>query len=359
MMLLASADSLLMVFMALELLSLPTYALVGIQRRDRASSEASLKYFLFGSFATVLLVFGIALLYAQFGTLSIPRLAEAMRSVDLSTLSSQALVYGGLVLLIVAIGFKVGLVPFHMWLPDAYQGAPTAVTGFMGSAIKLAGFAMAVRVLWGIFLPLAQTWSNGLAVLAVITMFVGNIAALVQDNLKRMFAYSSVSHAGYLMLGVSGVLANGRPSFESLNYYLVVYGLMFLGLFGILTLLDKETRSTDIFHVSGLGFTHPLLGFLFSLFALSAAGIPPTAGFFAKYFVFMDVVKAGKTWFVVLALISSLIGIFYYLRVLVFLYMREPKEALNLRRGGFFMFAALILCATILVYLSIKPQLYY
>lgn len=355
MMLLVSADSLLMVFMAIELLSLPTYVLVGIQRRDKRSSEAALKYFLFGSFATVLLVFGITLLYAHFNTLSIPKIASMLQGQALEAPTAKALVYGGMALLSIAIAFKVGIAPFHMWVPDVYQGAASPVTGFMGSAIKLAGFGLAIRVMWGMFLPLADHWSNTLAVLAVITMFVGNIAALAQDNLKRMFAYSSVSHAGYLLLGIASV-GTSAPQVSALSYYLVVYGLMFLGLFGILTLIERQTRSTDIYALSGMGFSHPLLGLCLALFSLSGAGIPPTAGFFAKYFVFLDAVRAGKTTFVVLGLISSAIGIYYYLRVIVYLYMKEARERMQLGKVGPLAYIGIVVCAIAMFFFSVTPN---
>jgi NADH-quinone oxidoreductase subunit N len=355
MMLLVSADSLLMVFMALELLSLPTYVLVGIHRRDKASSEAALKYFLFGSFATVLLVFGITLLYGQFGTLLIPKIATMMRGQNLEGPVSKAMVYGGLALLMIAIAFKVGVAPFHMWVPDVYQGAPSPVTGFMGSAIKLAGFGLAIRILWGMFLPLADQWSGVLATLAVIAMFVGNVAALAQDNLKRIFAYSSIAHAGYLLLGISAV-GTGAPSINSIGYYLVVYGLMFLGLFAIITLIERQTRSTDIYQLSGMGFTHPLLALCLALFALSGAGIPPTAGFFAKYFVFLDAVREGKTYFVVLGLISSLIGVYYYLRILVYLYMKESRERLAMEKVGPLAYLGILTCAFAMLFFAVSPN---
>ncbi len=355
MMVLVSADSLLLVFLGLELLSLPTYVLVGMRRKDRNSCEAALKYFLFGSFATVLLVFGIALLYAQFGTLHIPKMANMVGELAASPGADWKLAVAGLSLLLVAVGFKVGLVPFHMWVPDAYQGAPTAVTGFMGSAVKLAGFGLVIRLLWGVFLPLSHIWGEQMCWLAVATMFVGNLAALAQDNLKRMFAYSSISHAGFLMLGIA-VLPNSGPSLTSMYYYLVVYGLMFIGLFGAIALVERQSRNTDIFQLSGMGFTHPVLGVCISIFSLSGAGIPPTAGFFAKYFIFVEAVRSGKTLFVVLALIASLIGVYYYLRVVVYLYMKDSKERLRLALSQQRLaYASIILCAFSLLYFAASP----
>jgi len=355
MQLLVSADSLLMVFLAIELLSLPTYVLVGMFRKDKNSTEAALKYFLFGSFATVLLVFGIALLYAQFGTFRIPQIAEVLIGYGPALPLPKGLILAGMALITVAIAFKVGVVPFHMWVPDVYQGAPTAITGFMGSAIKLAGFGLAVRVLWGMFLPLAENWSHVLGVLAVITMFVGNVAALAQDNLKRMFAYSSVSHAGYILLGLSAVSKYG-PNVGPLYYYLVVYGLMFLGLFAVLALIENATRSTEIYQLSGMGFTHPGLAACLALFAISGAGIPPTAGFFAKYFVFLEAIRAGKTDLVVLGVISSLIGAYYYLRTLVYLYMKDSKEKVVLPKTHPVAYACIVVCAISMLAFAIFPE---
>lgn len=354
MMLLVSANSLLMVFLALELLSLPTYVLVGIRRKDRNSCEAALKYFLFGSLATVLLVFGIALVYAQTGTLYLPEIAEAVQRMGTKGGPSSILILAGMALLTIAIGFKVGIVPFHMWVPDTYQGAPTPITGFMGSAIKLAGFGLAVRLFWGVFHPLSAQWSPLLTYLAVGTMFVGNLAALVQDNLKRIFAYSSISHAGFLLLGVA-TLSKVSGGMSFLYYYLVVYGLMFLGLFALIALIERETKNNDIYQLSGLGFSHPVIGAALALFALSGAGIPPTAGFFAKYFILLETARAGEMGIVVLALVSSLIGVYYYLRVLVYLYMKDSKEKLTLAPSHRVAFFCALLCAFSLLYLAASP----
>lgn len=353
MMLLVSANSLLMIFLGLELLSLPTYVLVGVQRRDRYACEAALKYFLFGSFATVLLVFGVALLYAHFGTMELTRIADALKASSKG--QDLVLVYSGLALFLIAITFKIGAAPFHMWVPDTYQGAPTPVTAFMGSAVKLAGFGLAVRLLWGTFLPLAETWVSILNILAIATVFVGNLAALVQDNLKRMFAYSSVSHAGYLLLGVTA-LTDAGPAAQPVYYYLVVYGLMFLGLFAVLALVERQAKSTDIHHLSGLGFSHPVLGGCLALFALSAAGIPPTAGFFGKYFLFLEAVRAGHSLLVVLAVISSVIGAYYYLRVLVFLYMKESRNPLAIKSPTDLYYLGILACAFCLILFAVFPS---
>lgn len=353
MMLLVSADSLLMAFLALELLSLPTYVLVGIRRSDRESTEAALKYFLFGSFASVLFVFGIALIYGQFGTLRISALAPMVASLNTNG-GSPILLIGGMVLLSVAAAFKVGVVPFHMWVPDVYQGAPASITGFMGAAIKMAGFGLVLRFFWEMFLPISAQWVPVISWLAIATMYIGNIAALAQDNLKRLFAYSSISHAGYLLVGLTAAAGHTQaPSAGPVFYYLLVYGLMFLGLLACLSVIEQTTGSSEIYQLSGLGQSHPLLAFCIAVFAISGAGIPPTAGFFAKYFLFLEAVRAGHVLLVVLAVISSLIGAYYYLRVLVYLYMKDSKEKVGLKPGV--AYAGILLCVLSLFFFSVTP----
>lgn len=356
--LLISAESLLVLFLALELLSLPTYVLVGIVQRSETSCEGALKYFLFGSLASVLLLMGIAFLYANYGTLNLHTLAERIRAYgeySASPSGIQIFAVAGLALVTVAGGFKVGLVPFHMWLPDAYQGAATPVTAFMGSAVKVAGFALVLRLLWGPFLPLSSYWVEIVQGLALVSMLVGNLGAVAQDDLKRLFAYSSIAHAGYLMLGVAA-LPGGVPNFDAIFYYLLVYGLMFLGFFGILVLLERAGRSPTLTDLSGLAIAHPWLALCLAVFALTAAGIPPTAGFLAKYFVFLEAVRAGATWYVVGAVITSVIGAYYYLRLIVHAYMREPVGAPVVPVGHRLVAAGIVACAIGMIFFAVVPQ---
>lgn len=351
MMLLVSAGNLLMLFMALELMSLPTYILVGLRKNDLRSSEAALKYFLYGSFATVLLVFAIALLYGQFGTLQLNAISGLFKS-QVPTGVATLAAFG---LLLAAIGFKVGMAPYHLWVPDAYQGAPTPVTGFMGSAIKLAGFGLAIRVFGQTLLPLVQEWAPPLSYFSVFTIFVGNLAALRQTDLKRLFAYSSISHAGYLFLGV--ISLGGSPqALEALQYYLWVYGLLFLGTFGLLSLVEMHKKNLEFDRLNGLGFQRPVLGFCFLLFLLSAAGIPPTAGFFSKYFILIQAFQSGQRLSVVLAAMSSLIGVFYYLRVISHLYMKSAGTAeASVPRAPKAAFLGILLCGLAMIYFSFVP----
>lgn len=357
MMLLVSAQSLLMVFMALELMSLPTYVLVGVEKERHHGPEASLKYFLFGSFATVLLLFSIALIYAYTGSLHFNTIASFLAAPIGGNNPAGLLVLAASALFIISVGFKLAIAPFHMWLPDAYEGAATPITGFMGSAVKLAAFGMALRLWWGMLEPISTHWIGILGSLSVVTMFVGNLGAVKQRNLKRLFAYSSIAHAGYLLLGLISVTKVGTQlNSQNLFYYLVVYGFMFVGVFGVLALIEKNTGSTDIASIEGLGFSHPVLGLALTVLVLSAAGIPPTAGFLGKYLIFADAVRNGHVSLVVLAVLSSIIGIYYYLRVIVAMYMTEPSERLVLSVKSRTMMLAIVACSLFMIFFAIYPQ---
>ncbi len=351
-MLLVSARNLMIMFLALELFSLPTYVLVGFKRRCTDSLEAALKLFLFGSFASVLFIFGIALLYSQFATFDLSQIGNSLthlKNVNVST-------WAGFGLLFIAAGIKIGFVPFHMWIPDAYQGAPTYITGFLGSALKVAGFGLMLRVLWGPFSSLTSGWSTTLECIAVLSMFVGNISALVQNNLKRMFAYSSISHIGYILIGLTLPGAYGS-TLGYLYYYLVVYGLMFLGLYCAIAVVEHKMKSSDIYQLSGMGFTHPVLSLCILLFVISAAGIPPTAVFMAKYFMFVEAVRAGKILLVLLALVSTLVGAYYHLRVVTYLYMKESKVASANSIQPTFAYISILLCTTSTLIFSVFPDI--
>ena len=361
MMLLVSAGSLLMVFMALELMSLPTYILVGMQKKDQRSCEAALRYFLYGSFATVLLVLGIALLYGELGTLYVEPLKALLNSPNRIGLSNgrggSVGVLAAFALMLAGVGFKIGLVPYHLWLPDAYQGAPTSVTGFMGSAIKLAGFGLAIRIFAELLQPITSIWSSMMGFLAALTILVGNFAALRQTNLKRLFAYSSIAHAGYLFLGVVS-LGGGEANSSALQYYLWIYGLLFLGIFGILALLETHRKSLELDSLNGLGFEKPLLGFCFLLFTLSAAGIPPTAGFFAKYLILLQAFSQDQIEWVIVAVLGSVIGIAYYLKVISHLYMKAPASPeATFPVASKIVQVTIVLCALAMVYFAVSPTM--
>jgi NADH-quinone oxidoreductase subunit N len=319
MILMAASSDLVTIFLGLELMSLALYVMVGFRRTRLDSSEAALKYFLLGAFASGFLLYGIALLYGATGTTQLGQMAAFLS--DSPMLKNPLLIAGG-GLVLVGLGFKVAAVPFHMWTPDAYEGAPTTVTGFMSAGAKAAGFAALLRVTLVALEGLHLEWRPLLSWVAILTMTVGNVTALLQTNLKRMLAYSSIAHAGYLLVAV---VAGGRDGAAAALVYLAIYSVMNLGAFGVLAMLgrDQEERVT-MSDIAGLAVRHPGLAAAMTLFMLSLGGIPPTAGFMAKVYLFGVAVKAGLVPLVIVGVLNSVVSIFYYLRVTVAMYMREP-----------------------------------
>jgi NADH-quinone oxidoreductase subunit N len=339
MMFMAKGTDLMTVFLGLETLSIPIYVLVGFHRNRMSSIEGALKYFLLGAFASGFLLYGIALIYAATGTTKIPVLATMLYD---SRIPASPLFLAGTGLLLVGFAFKVSLVPFHMWTPDAYEGAPTVVTAFMSAAVKAAAFAALIRVLL-VALPGMQPilWKV-LWGLAVLTMTVGNLSALVQDNVKRLLAYSSIAHAGYVLVGlVSGDVLGGQASL----FYLLVYAFMNMGAFGVVILIaQKEDEGYDIANLAGIGFKYPALGALLTLFLVSLGGIPPTAGFVGKFYLFSAAVKNGYIWLAVIGVLNSAASIYYYLRMVVYMYM-VPADSV-----------ALCASAVVVVVLGVVPR---
>ena len=320
MIIMSASNDLITIFLGLELMSLALYVLVGFQRNRLDSNEAAMKYFLLGAFASGFLLYGIALLYGATGTTHLGRMAAFLAG---SPLLGNPLLMTGSLLLLVGFAFKVAAVPFHMWTPDAYEGAPTTVTGYMSVGAKAAGFAALLRIALLAFADLQADWRPILTWLAILTMTVGNVTALLQNNLKRMLAYSSIAHAGYVLVAL---VAGGTDGAAAALFYLAVYSLMNLGAFGLLALLgrgpDERVLISDL---AGLGFRQPLLGLAMAVFMLSLGGIPPTAGFMGKFYVFSVAVKAHLIPLVVVGVINSVVSVFYYLRVTVALYMQEPQ----------------------------------
>ncbi len=320
MIILASSTDLIMIFLGIEIVSLCLYVLAGIRRGDVRSSEAALKYFLLGAFATGFLLYGMTLLYGTTGTTKLAGIAEAIGS---GQTSSQPLVLMGMVLLVLGFGFKVAAVPFHMWTPDVYQGAPTPVTAFMAVGPKAAAFAAFFRVFTEAIPELASSWDMILSIIAVITMFVGNLGAIVQTNIKRLLAYSSISHAGYILIAI---IARNSLGSSALVFYMLVYAFMIFGAFGIVILIGREGKENlELDDYSGLGFQSPLLALSMSIFLLSLGGLPPLAGFIAKFYIFQAALNEGYVILVVLAVLNSAISFYYYLRVIVYMYMKEPQ----------------------------------
>lgn len=326
MMLMASAADLIVLFLALETFSLALYVLVGFRRRSGASQEASLKYFLLGAFSSAFFLFGIALAYGAAGTTTYyaasgtsSSMARFLASTPSSDLGLMVIASG---FLIVGLAFKVAAAPFHMWTPDAYQGAPSPVAGFMAAATKVAAFAATLRLLDAVLFPLRWDWRPLVIGLAVLTMIVGSVVAVVQEDLKRLLAYSSIAHAGFILTGV--VAASDRGISGAL-FYLATYGVTVLGAFAVLAVVsgldEKRIRLNDF---KGLFYESPLLAAAFTLFLLSLAGVPITAGFVGKLVVFGAAVEAGYAWLAVVGVIASAIAAFFYLRVTVVMYMQEP-----------------------------------
>ncbi len=321
MMLMAAGAHMIMIFLGLEVMSIAVYVLAGLFREDLRSNEASLKYLILGSFSSAFLLFGMAMLYgAAGGTLFLNELPQRLGANP----AMQPLILLSIGLLIVGFGFKVASAPFHMWTPDVYEGAPTSVTAFMAVAVKAAAFAAFARVFFLVFPAMKMDWNMLLWILAVATMTIGNVAAIAQTNIKRMLAYSSVAHAGYLLVAL---VAANQLGAVSLLYYLLAYTLMNLGAFGVVILVGRKKDSyLNIYDYSGLGAQHPALAACMALFMFALAGIPPTAGFVGKFYIFSAAVQAGYIWLAIIGVMNSLVSVFYYLRITVLMYMK-PAEA--------------------------------
>ncbi len=314
--LLVSAANLIMVFLGLEVASISLYVIAGFLRGEVRSSEAAVKYFLLGSFASAVFLYGVALIYASTGTLEIPGLAEPRPAI----LQEGPLLMVGIGLIIVGLGFKVSAAPFHMWAPDVYQGAASGVSGFMNAGAKIAGFAALARILISSFDPQRADWGPALALIAAISMVVGTVLAITQTDLKRMLAYSSVAHAGFIMTALVG----GLDGVEALWFYVVTYAFQVVGAFGVVAAISGVgSVASAISSYRGLGTRSPFLAGVLTLMMLAMGGIPLTAGFAGKFGVFRAALEAGYTWLVVLALVASAVGLFFYLRVVVRVYIDE------------------------------------
>jgi NADH-quinone oxidoreductase subunit N len=332
MMIMISANSFITVYLGLELLSLCLYSMVALNRDSATSIEAAMKYFVLGALASGLLLYGLSMIYGATGTLTIPEVAAKAKLLS-GGASDRAFLVFGVVFVVAGIAFKLGVVPFHMWIPDVYHGAPTAVTLIIGSAPKLAAFAMAIRLLVNGLLDVAADWQQMLAVLAVLSMALGNIAAIAQSNLKRMLAYSTIAHMGFMLLGllsgaVGGNLLNAPDAYAASMFYVVVYVLMSLGAFGMLLYLSRAGFECEqLEDMKGLNRRNPWYAFIVLVLMFSLAGIPPTAGFYAKLAVLSAAVNAGQIGLAVTAVLLSLIGAFYYLRIVKLMYFDEPADA--------------------------------
>ena len=328
MMIMISANTMLVVYLGLELLSLSLYALVAFRRNDGKSSEAAMKYFVLGAIASGMLLYGMSILYGLSGSIELKGVASYVAS---QPIMSNLVLLFGLTFIIVGIGFKFGVAPFHMWVPDVYQGAPTPVTMFLGSAPKIAAFAMTMRLLVGGMEFGSEGWQQMLIPLAVLSLIIGNIAAIAQTNIKRMLAYSTISHMGFVLLGI---LSASELGYSASMFYAITYALTALGGFAVVILLSRAgIEAENLDDLRGLSDRHPWYALMMLLFLFSMAGVPPLVGFIAKLAVLQAVVQAGFVWLAVLAVIMSVIGAFYYLRIFKLMYFDKPTENTSLTMG--------------------------
>ncbi|HSQ60230.1 MAG TPA: NADH-quinone oxidoreductase subunit N [Acidobacteriota bacterium] len=355
MMMLASGLDLITLFLGIEVLSVSLYILAGYRRDSDASNEAAMKYFLLGAFASGILLYGIALVYGATATTNLQKIGEAIAGVGNPV--PEGTFYAGMALILVGLAFKVAAVPFHMWTPDVYQGAPTPVTAFFSAGPKAAAFAAFLRTFFVAFGPAQAEWDMVLSIIAILTMVVGNIAAIAQTNIKRMLAYSSIAHSGYVLIGlVSGGAVGGTGAV----FYLMAYVAMTLGAFAVVIVLEEVGhRGEELKDYAGMGFKYPLLGALLSLFMISLSGIPPTVGFVGKLYLFGTAVQTGHVWLAVIGVLASAVSVFYYLRLLVLMYMREPQEAFPPIRIPITLAAVLLVTAAATLWPGLFPSTWF
>ena len=362
MMFLVSAEDILMIFVALELTSLSLYILTAFNKHNAKSAEAALKYFLFGGMSAAFLLFGFSLLYGISGSTNLGDIARSIAGKGLDPLLIAALV-----MTVIGFGFKVAAVPFHLWAPDAYEGAPTPSAAFIGSGSKIASFFILAKILTLAFAGTEGSavwhgyiagWTPVIAILAALSMVIGNLTAIVQSSVKRLLAYSAIAHAGYMLLGV---LANTPPSQSALMFYVITYGLTTVGAFGVVTVVEEATGGDAIANFKGLSRRAPGLSLCLLIFLLSLGGIPPLAGFIGKFFLFSTAVLAEKNlgllWLVILAIAMSAVSFYYYLRVLKAAYVEDSAEDAPAIKAPFLTMLALAVLALLVIVLGCAPDL--
>jgi NADH-quinone oxidoreductase subunit N len=358
MVMLAHAANLVTIFLGIETMSIGVYVMCAMRRRSRRGNEAAMKYFLIGAFATGFLVYGMALLYGAAGTTSLLRMQTALAQTN-----NPGLVIAGAFMLVVAFGFKVAAVPFHMWAPDAYEGAPTPVTAFMAAAVKAAAVAAMIRVfglaLGGDVIPFgALGWASPMVVIAGITITIGNISAVRQDNIKRMLAYSSISHGGVLLVGICALGLGSTSANGAIVYYLIAYSFTTMGAFAIVAYVGSRGRERLLVDDwAGLGSQHPAVALAMTVLLLSFGGIPPTGGFFGKFYIFksaMEVYDGQLIWLVLIGVVNSAISIYYYLRIVTAMYFKEANQPFAPTRSGGLLFVIAV-CPLLILELGIMP----
>ena len=327
MMVMVSASHFLTLYLGLELMSLSIYAMVAFQRESSSATEAAMKYFVLGALSSGMLLYGMSMLYGITGTLEIAQVAQKLAELP----AGNIVMVFGLVFVVVGLAFKIGGVPFHMWIPDVYHGAPTSVTLYIGTIPKIATFAITMRMLAGALPDLASVWQDMLMIVAVLSMALGNIVAIAQTNLKRMLAYSTISHMGFFLLGILSATPNG---YSAAMFYVLMYALMGLGSFGMVLLLSREGFEADrLEDLKGLSQRHPWYAFMMLLLMFSMAGVPPTVGFYAKLSVIQAVIDTGHIGLAISAVLLSVIGAYYYLRVVKLMYFDAPVDQPSIRAG--------------------------
>ena len=348
MMFMAGAKDLFMIFLGLEVMSVSFYVLAGINRKRLTATESALKYFLLGAFATGFVVYGIALIYGTAQSTSFDVIAFKF-----SKLSGNLLFLSGVLLFLIGFSFKIAAFPFHMWVPDVYQGAPSTIAGLFSTAGKVAAFSAIIVSLFVLFTSGAmKIITPYLSVISVLSMFFGSIVAIAQTNIKRMLAYSSISHAGYLIIGLA---ASNTSGIAGIIFYLAAYSFMNLGAFGIVSLVEgKEESNLELNSYRGLGTRQPLLAALLSLFMFSLAGIPPFAGFFGKYYIFIAAIEAKLTWLAILGVLSSVISVYFYLRLVVLMYFYDSSDEFEIAKSNTGLLAVFI-SAILVVLLGVLP----
>jgi NADH-quinone oxidoreductase subunit N len=349
MILLIAGANFIILFIGLEMLSLSIYVLACFAKHDPLSAESGLKYFLLGSFASAFFLYGIAFIFGATGSLHLNKVAEVIGS---QTFQAQPVLYLGLLFLLVGFAFKISLAPFHMWTPDVYEGAPTPVTGFMAATVKAAALASLIRVFLVAFPSAAGFWQPLIWVLASLTMLFGNLTAIWQDNLKRLLAYSSIAHAGYML---TGLLANPSLAQQTILYYFATYVFMNLGAFTVVAYLERSSNFINIGQYRGLAYARPYLAVLMTLFLMSLGGMPPTAGFFGKFYLFRAVLENGQVWAVVIAVLNSAVSFYYYLRVVISMFTPEKETIPVAARVGIPIVLILILTAWGTITLGLFP----
>src|SRR5881397_2731675 len=350
MVMMAGSNELVMVFLGLEILSIATYVMAGFRRTDLKSNESALKYFLLGSFSSAFFLYGVALIFGATGSTNLLVIADALRSseIQISLVSLSA------ALMLIALCFKVAVAPFHVWTPDVYEGAPTPVTGFMSVGPKAAGFAVLFRVFLTAFASIEDRWGSAIWMVAALTMILGNVIAVVQPNMKRMLAYSSIAHAGYVAVAFA---ATSNQGVSAALFYLLAYSLTNLGAFAMVTILGRsEDKLVNLTDYAGLGAKRPGLAAILSLFLLSLAGVPGTAGFAGKFFIFRAALESRLVWLTVIALVTTVVSFYYYLYVIVQMYMRAPNEEFSDLRISGSLKAALFVSVAGTLYLGILPM---